>query len=348
MGLAAGPAAGRLADRLGAPKWIFFLCAASAALVQLAYLPARGLFLVLAVGVLHAVALAPLAPLSDTLILGAAAGVQTGQTARARFDYGLVRGTGSAAFIAGSALSGQAVGHFGIAIVVWLNALLLGAAACVSTLVSPLPPAQIAARARSAAKPDFKGVQALLRLPVYRRVLLVAALVMSSHAMHDSFAVIMWSAAGISSGTAGLLWSLSVAAEVVVFLLIGSRLLDWLGPAGAAMLAAAAGIIRWLVMAETAWLPALAAVEPLHGFTFALLHLNSMRILARSVSQELAATALTLYGAVAIGTPVLLMTLASGEVYARFGPHGFLVMAALCAAALPLAWRLRRVSAETL
>jgi hypothetical protein len=67
------------------------------------------------------------------------------------------------------------------------------------------------------------------------------------------------------------LWSLSVAAEVVVFLLVGRPLLDRIGPAGAAMLSAGAGVVRWAVMAETAWLPAVAAIEPLHGLTFALL-----------------------------------------------------------------------------
>jgi PPP family 3-phenylpropionic acid transporter len=75
-------------------------------------------------------------------------------------------------------------------------------------------------------------------------------------------------------------------------------LLDRLAPAGAAMLAAAAGIVRWAVLAETAWLPALAAVEPLHGLTFALLHLTCMRLLAECVPRHLAATALTLYGTV--------------------------------------------------
>jgi PPP family 3-phenylpropionic acid transporter len=164
---------------------------------------------------------------------------------------------------------------------------------------------------------------------------------MGSHAMHDSFAVIQWGAAGIGPRTAGLLWSLSVAAEVMVFLFVGRPLLDRLGPAGAAMLAAAAGIVRWAVMAETAWLPALAAIEPLHGLTFALLHLTCMRLLAGCVPRHLAATALTLYGTVGIGAPATLLTLASGPLYAHFGAHGFWVMAALCAAALPLARTLR-------
>ena len=67
-----------------------------------------------------------------------------------------------------------------------------------------------------------------------------------------------------------------VLAEVVVFAVVGPTLLRWLGPAGAAALAASAGVVRWSVTAVTAWLPAMALVEPLHGLTFALLHLACM------------------------------------------------------------------------
>ncbi len=338
--LVAGPAAGRLADRLDAPKVILSLCSAVAALIALGYLPARGLWLLFAVGVFHSAALAPLAPLSDMLALGAAGAARSDDAVRRGFEYGWVRGAGSAAFILGSVLSGQAVGHFGIASVIWLNAALLATVAFAALLVPQLLSTQDAARATEATG-GVRGVGALLRLPLYRRLVLVAALIMGSHAMHDSFAVIRWAAAGIGPGTAGLLWSLSVAAEVMVFLFAGRPLLDRLGPAGAAMLAAAAGIVRWAVTAETAWLPALAAIEPLHGLTFALLHLTCMRLLAGCVPRHLAATALTLYGTVGIGAPATLLTLASGPLYAHFGAHGFWVMAALCAAALPLARTLR-------
>jgi MFS transporter, PPP family, 3-phenylpropionic acid transporter len=103
------------------------------------------------------------------------------------------------------------------------------------------------------------------------------------------------------------------------------------------MLAATAGIVRWATMAETTWPVALAAVEPLHGLTFALLHLTCMRLLAESVPTHLSATALTLYGTVGIGVPTALLTLASGQLYGWFGAHGFWVMAAFCAVALPVA-----------
>src|SRR6266478_6002427 len=102
-----------------------------------------------------------------------------------------------------------------------------------------------------------------------------------------------------------------------------------------------AGMVRWSVEAQTAWLPAMAAIQPLHGLTFALLHLANMRVLAETVPPRLAATALTLYGTVGVGAAVALLTLASGWLYAQFGAQGFWVMAVLCAAALPLARKLR-------
>lgn len=335
--IAAGPAAGRLADRCEGTKAIFALCALAAAVSGLGYAALRGFGPLLTVTLLQAAALAPLAPLSDTLALAAAAPAAGREGG---FPYGWVRGAGSAAFILGSLLSGQAIGRFGNAVIVWLGAALLGAAAAASPLAPRLasggPPRPVAAAG------GREGIAALLRLAPFRRAVVVAALILGSHALHDSFAVIRWEAAGISAGTVGILWSEQVAGEVVVFLLLGPPLLDRLGPAGAATLAAAAGILRWGVMAETAALPAIAAVEPLHGLTFALLHLACMRVFAESVPPRLAATALTLYGTVGIGAATALLTLASGPLYAQFGAQGFWAMAGLCAIALPLARGLPR------
>jgi len=75
----------------------------------------------------------------------------------------------------------------------------------------------------------------------------------------------------------------------------------------------------------------MALVEPLHGFTFALLHLACMRELARIVPPELAATAQAFYGTVAIGLATAVLTIVSGALYARFGGAAFGVMAGLCA-----------------
>ena len=102
--LAAGPAAGYLADRLNIARLVLAGCAAGAALAAMFYLPARGFWPLLAVSLAQASALAPLAPLCDSLVLAAAG------TRRYGFDYGWVRGAGSGAFILGTVLSGQMVG----------------------------------------------------------------------------------------------------------------------------------------------------------------------------------------------------------------------------------------------
>jgi PPP family 3-phenylpropionic acid transporter len=157
--------------------------------------------------------------------------------------------------------------------------------------------------------------------------------------------MIRWRAAGISASAGSLLWSEAVLAEVVVFFLVGPRLLRRLRPAGALALAAIAGIVRWSVMATSADVLALALVQPLHGITFALLHLACMRLIAAIVPHGLEGTAQALYGTVGIGGASALVTLASGELYGRLGAAGFWVMAGLCAASLPFALRLWRFSA---
>jgi PPP family 3-phenylpropionic acid transporter len=335
--LVSGPLCGRLADRTQALRAVLAGCAALAALVALGLLSAGGFSALLAISVVHAAALAPITTLADALALGAAASRDGGS----RFQYGWVRGTGSAVFIVGTLISGQVVGAWGLSSIIGLHSALLIAAAGATRLIPP-PGRQdvlvpIATAARSA------GMADLLGRPQFRRVMLVSALLLGSHAMHDTFALVRWRAADITPAMAGALWSESVAAEVVVFFIIGPSLVQRLGSAGTIALAASAGVLRWMVMALTADMMALALVQPLHGLTFAALHLACMRLIAAIVPQRLAATAQALY-ALGAGATIALLTLASGRLYANFGAQGFFVMAALCALVPPLTLRLRSVA----
>lgn len=324
MRLVSAPLAGRIADLVQALRVMLVVSIAAAALVTLGYLSARGFWMVLAVMVLHAWALAPMTVLADALALGARS-----------FEYGRVRGTGSAAFILGTLVSGQAIGAFGLEVIVPLQALLLGAAGLAAVRVPEI-------EHRPRPRPETTvGAGALLRIRRYRNLVLIAALVLGSHAMHDAFAVIRWSAAGTSPEISSLLWSEAVAAEVLVFWYIGPALVKRLTPAGAMALAAAAGVLRWAVMAQTADVAAVALVQPLHGLTFALLHLACMRVLARTVPSGLEGTAQALYATVGVGAASALLTLASGTLYGSLGPQAFWFMAGLCAAALPLTLSLK-------
>lgn len=326
--LLSSPLAGRIGDLVRGLRRVLVVCIALACAVTPGYLAAHGFWLLLLVALLHAAALAPMTVLADALALGASSAARS--AGRASFEYGWVRGAGSAAFIAGTLLAGRLVGAWSLDAIVWLQAMLLGAAALAATRV----PEFVHRRAPAAARRPGAGVLLLLRLAPFRNVVIAAALVLGSHAMHDAFAMVRWRAAGIGSVTASVLWSEAVAAEVLVFLLAGPALVTRLTPAGALTLAALAGVLRWAVMAQSSGVATLALVQPLHGLTFALLHLACMRLIARHVPSGLEGTAQAIYGTVGIGAATALLTLAAGALYARFGAHGFWAMAALCALAL--------------
>ena len=247
-----------------------------------------------------------------------------------------MRGAGSAAFIAGSLIGGISVAAYGLSSVIWIQTALLLTVPIAVVLIAGTP-------TNAAALPDQPtvGSLSLFRLPGFRRVVWVAALILGSHAMHDTFAVIRWTAAGISPQTVTLLWSMAVASEVVVFFFVGPWLLDRFSPAVAVAIAACAGALRWGVASMSTDIAVLALIQPLHGLTFALLHLACMRLLARIVPSELAATSLAVYGTVGAGIAGAVVTLASGWLYARMGAGGFMIMSLLCLVALPFVHGLR-------
>ncbi len=318
--LGAGPLAGRMADRRGAVTRFLAEGLALSAALTLAFLGGHGFVVLFALALAQAAATAPLAPLADTVAL---AGPRDGAR------YGRIRAAGSAAFIATTLSTGALIGIFGHGI---------GPLACGSLFaLGAALTLRLPATAAAPEPAEGGGFAALARDARIRRLVLAAALVIGAHAMHDAFAVIVWQAAGIAPRVAGLLWAEAVAAEVLVFLWFGPRLVTRIGPDRALMLAALAGALRWAVQAQTAWLPALAAIQALHGLTFALLHLACLRLIVDIVPETRRATALTVYGTFGLGLASALMLLLSGVLYGRVGTAGFWVMAAVSLMAVPVA-----------
>ncbi|MFB0492282.1 PPP family 3-phenylpropionic acid transporter [Methylobacterium sp. OAE515] len=327
--LVIGPLAGSVADRRGAGRPILAASLALAGLATLAHLPGTGFAQLIGPALLYAAGTAAPAPLADALALAAA----RGGTA---FQYGWVRAAGSAAFIVGTGAAGWLIGIVDLAAALAASGILFLAAAAAALALPAVSAAPVETR------PLLRGFADLVRRPRFRRTVLAAALVIGAHALHDGFAMILWRASGIGAGTAGLLWSVSVAAEVLVFLLVGPLLLARIGlPAGVAV-AACAGALRWAVLGSTVAVPWLAAAEALHGLSFALLHLACLGLIEESTPSHLRATALALYGTFGLGLSGVLATLASGALYGSFGARAFWAMAALSLAALPLVPGLRR------
>ncbi|MGU3337990.1 MFS transporter [Methylobacterium mesophilicum] len=325
--LVVGPLAGAFADRSRGGRPVLAASVALAGLAVLAHLPGVGFWQLLGPALLYAAGTAAPAPLADALALAAARGGTV-------FQYGWVRAAGSAGFIIATGAAGWLIAASGLwAALVASGGLFIAASGAALAL-------PIREGAKKGAMP-WHNFADLLRLPRFLRVVFAASLVVGAHAMHDGFAMILWRGAGIGAGTAGLLWSGSVAAEVLVFLLVGPWLLARIGlPAGIAV-AALAGALRWAALASTTAIPVLAAAELLHGLSFALLNLACLGLIEAATPPERRATALALYGTLGLGLSGVLATLASGALFGAFGAPAFWAMAALSLVALPLVPGLR-------
>ena len=333
----AGPAVGHIADRQRRHTLTLCACSLVAAVTGLGYVMIQGFAGLLLVALVQAAMLAPIVPLSDALATTGAHMSESGQGRR--FEYGWLRASGSAAFIVGTMMSGWAASGNSLASIVWFSGTLFGIGGAAALLLPKIPATPTLSNHLSAS--TTRDWASLLQIPTFRLLLIIAALVEGSHALHDSFSVIRWRAAGAGLPVISGLWSESVLSEVLVFLLIGPRLIRLFAPGGAIALAAVAGVIRWTVAAFTTSPVILAFIQPLHGFTFALLHLAAMQVIAQVVPLRLAATAQATYGTLCIGLATAVLTLASGLLYGWMGGPAFLVMAALCLMALPMCALLR-------
>jgi PPP family 3-phenylpropionic acid transporter len=331
--VASGLFAGVLADRSHARSKILAFFIFGSGVIACAFMPAHEFLLLFSISLLHAASLAPTTMLADAIALQSA----HQNSGPPRFEYGWIRGTGSAAFIVGSLLSGQTIEIFGLTAAIGGQALFLTFAGCSAWFI---PDNRNQATTVNPVLTHRAGASStLIRNRPFRYLVLVAGIILGSHAMHDAFAMIAWNAAGISAAAGSVLWSTSVAAEVLVFFLVGPALLRLVTPQMAMTIVALAAVVRWCVLAQTNNIFALALAETLHGVTFGLLHLACMRIIVRITPPELAATAQAVYG-ISIAIISAALTFASGYLYAGLGSRGFFLMAVLAITSLIPIWGL--------
>ena len=323
--LIAAPVAGRAADASGRRRHAAALAACAGMAASVLVVAAQPALLLPACALAAAVN-APLVPLGDAVALRAAA--------LGLADFGRVRSVGSVAFIAGTLAGGVAVRHAGPEVVPWAMGLGFAASAGAALALPPIEPPP--------ARGGGRGL-ALLGSRAFLLLLLASGLVQGSHALHYAFSVLWWERWGIGPDLAGALWTVGVAAETVL-IACARALLERVEPQGLLAAGAAAAGARWIATALTTdpWL--LAPIQALHALSFGATMLGAAGLIVRLVPPELGATAQSLHAALGPGLFTLLLTAASGPLYARLGGEAFLAMAAAAASALPPASLLARAA----
>jgi MFS transporter, PPP family, 3-phenylpropionic acid transporter len=321
--VAATPLLGMAADRSGKPRLVMLLLAGASLAIACLFIPAYGFFPILVISTAFGICFWTLGTLAESAVLQAAV------------DYGRVKIWGSGTFLVMTVAIGRLLV---VAPRDALLALLLAGGGLVLATTWLLPPTG----------PTQRHDPAGWRLLVSPRQVLffaAAALIQASHVVYYSFSALYWRSLGYDTNTIGWLWAEGVVAEMALFYWSGP-LLRRIRPTRLMALGGIAGVLRWTVLATATSLPALAAVNFLHCFTFASAHVGAMFYLLRNTPSAHASTAQSLYTtAQCIGFG--LVWLFSGALYEAAGAGAFLVMAGMAAAGAIAALALSRLATNS-
>ncbi|MBL4800474.1 MAG: MFS transporter, partial [Emcibacter sp.] len=258
-------------------------------------------------------------------------------------QYGRIRSVGSIVFIITSVLFGKYLDHFGYDNFLYFC---IGSLFITFFAVFLLP--------REGRKPQqnvglVSGDDPPLKFLLTSRPFIMFHVVLSLIQMSHGFIYVLgsyhWARQGIDNATIGVLWSIGVMAEILVFIFAG-RIVTRVRPMYLLVIIAVFGVIRWMVLAVTVSLPLLFVVQTFHGLTYGASHLVAMYYLSSRVPDKYFMTAQSLYSSVPMGLSIGAVMLLSGPLYNMWGGGAYYVMAALCLMVLFIARFVRRVENE--
>lgn len=242
-----------------------------------------------------------------------------GQPAR----YGSIRLWGSVGFIVSVLGTGALLDWVPEAGVLWVCTLVLAGILVCSLL---LPEAE--QRAVAGVQAPVGSILAQPRV----RALLGACFAMSlAHGAYYIFYSIHLAAHGYSKSEVGLLWSLGVLAEILVFLLM-PRLGRWLGLRRILLISFAAAVLRFLLMGWGVESLALVLLgQVLHALTFGAYHAAAIAVVSLWFPGSSQARGQALYSSLSFGAGGLLGGLVSGLIWEDAGAGWTYSLSALAA-----------------
>lgn len=281
--------------------------------------------------------LATVVPLTDVLSMR-----------RARidgFNYGRSRGLGSVAFILANVGMGATLTLVKPdMIIVWIAGAALLVA--VSTRIL-LPPDPVHEGGERPGRLDrWRGISDLLRNRPFMLAVVTTAAIQATHGFYYAFSALLWRGQGISDGAIGLLWATGVATEVA-FMWFLEPLRRRVGPEILILVGGVAAVVRWTAFAFAPPLWLLFPLQALHALSFAAVFMASLQLIERNSPSHSLSAAQTISSACSGGLFIGLATIASGKLFDAFGSLGYLGMTALASLGLVGAWRMLKLSRET-
>lgn len=276
-----------------------------------------------AVVTLIAVAHATVIPANDLVIMAAV-------RKHRHLHYGWIRGWGSITFLAASIGAGYLIDAAGASVVPWALTLIPVLGIVATQLALPAG----SGGPVNASGPSSPATKAPLPAALWL-IMLAYACTQASHGAIYAFGSIHWRATGFSDTVIGYLWAVGVVVEIAVFIVLGRVVGRSTAAVGLVLIASAAVIVRFGVMAFDPGLAVTLVLQSLHGFTFAASHLGAMAALASLAPEEGRGRAQGLLGSI-MAFATAASTIASGEIYRNAGAAVFAAMVPLGIAGLVL------------
>ena len=284
----AGPVIAARAEQAGLARVLFQLSLVFL-LAYVAMVPHSPALVIFALVTIVYVIWGALSPLTEAVLLAGTKGQ--------RPDYGVARALASSSFIIASLAVGALVGRLGPDVVLfWL----IGAAVLLAMTSLWLPADAPLATSKPSLGRTLKEGFGLYR---NKRVLfagLGASLIQSAHAYYYNLGSNVWLGQGIGEEHIGALWSIGVAAEVVLLLLSGWLFLRWT-PGALILLGGSGAVLRWTITGFAPSLEVLYILQMMHALSFAATHIGILKFLAEEVAEEKVPVAMSINSAIIYG-----------------------------------------------
>jgi PPP family 3-phenylpropionic acid transporter len=256
--------------------------------------------------------------------------------------YGRIRLWGSAGFLVTVFFAGEWFERFGMRhFPAWAGGTL--AIVLIATLRLPdvREPATPHSRAREPVGP-------VLRVPAVRWFFASLFFHVMAHFAVYGFLSLYLDSLGYGKGTIGMLWALSVVAEIAWFFLQG-RLLGLMEMPRWLLLCGMAAVLRMGITAGCGqWIWALVMAQALHALSFAAHHTTCIAMVSRHFPGRLRGRGQALFTVIGYGFGGVLGVLAGGAIAQRFGYVAMFAVATLLAAVgCVCAWRAWRLDARS-
>lgn len=246
--------------------------------------------------------------------------------------YSAIRLWGSVGFILTVMMLGPILEDHGTSLLPWVIVALMAGIWLMSLVV----PEQSVAQHH----PEHESLFTVIRRPEVFSLILVVFLMQVSHGPYYTFYSIYMEDHGYSRSVIGVLWGLSVVAEVLVFFYM-HRLIPRFGLRTMLLFSLAMAVLRWLIVG---WFVddfvMMLIAQVLHAATFGTYHAAAIQLFHRHFTGKHQGRGQAIYSSMSFGAGGALGSLVAGYTWVSIGPAiTYTGGAVICLIAFVIAWR---------